>query len=355
MSSDKPRHTSISRRTVLAGMGIATASGLLASAGSVLADDDGEESSTLSESPPGKALVVDANLQEAFRKPDVAYPQDMRNFARRLVSKVPYAPDILLLQEVRKKSTHNVAQFMSEETNYTYEVAVEPPVHPWVPEGAKNDTGIVYNTDTMHIEDDGGFMRTTSGKGGKDHAYALLKENRGGLRVPALSVHWPHGSDVIQRAKKTASFLLDEYPSPSNWHVPVVAGDFNVKRCHGGDSWKWEARDCEPNEWYSLFTQKYDYSDVVLTANPQEIPRAQELGRARIDFIFAQGKVFDGASDLGWKAEFESREAFKECKKLHTKPDKTDEEPTGFCNTAFYTDHRFVWGLVGSPEDEDDG
>lgn len=278
MSSDKTRHTSISRRTVLAGMGTATASGLLANAGSVLADDDGEESSTLSESPPGKALVVDANLQEAFRKPDVANPQDMRNFARGLVSKVPYAPGILLLQEVRKKSTHNVAQFMSEETKYTYEVAIEPPVHPWVPEGAKNDTGIVYNTGTMHVEDDGGFLRTTSGDGGKDHAYALLKENRGGLRVPVLSIHWPHGFDVMQRAKKTASFLLDEYPSPSDRHVPVIAGDFNKKRCHGGDSWKWEARNCEPNDWYSLFTQKYDYSDVVLTANPLRDPARARTG-----------------------------------------------------------------------------
>lgn len=308
------------------------------------------EEPNLSESPVGQVLVVNANLQEVFQAADVEDPTDMRNFARILVTQVPYAPDVLLLQEVRQESTENVVRFLTEETGHQYTVGIAPEQVRLDNGTVVRDTAVVLNSDTLRQEEEGGFIRSAPNRDGrlKDHAHLLVKELRGGTRVSLASVHYAHRGDIVEWVNHTVSTLDSTYPSPSKRQIEVIAGDFNVKRCEGGDSWKWESLDCEENVWYDLLTEQFGYTDAVLTASPEEIPQAQLDDVARIDFIFARGAVMDGASDLDTKRELASLPQCGEVNREYFLEGRGAEAPEP-CNALFYTDHRLVWSLVGMP------
>ncbi len=304
----------------------------------------------IEESPPGQVLVIDANLQEGFRLPDVEDPTDMRNFVRAIDATVPYdfAPDVLLLQEIRRTSAENVAELLGEAYGHGFAVAVDPGEHPWVG-AAVRDTTVVYNETTMRLEDDGGFVATTNRAGrAKDNAYALLKERRGGLRVPVISLHWAHRGDSVAQARDMVELLDSKYPSPSRRQVEIVAGDFNVKRCIGGESWKSEQLGCEEQDWYRVFTAEHGYSDAVLAASPEEIAQAQLDDVARIDFLFARGAVHDAGSDLATKRELGRHEQCAGVNDEYFKAGRGSEAPQP-CRSLFYTDHRLVWALVSMP------
>lgn len=306
---------------------------------------------TLKESPPGEVLVTDANLLEAFKKDDVADPTDMRNFARRLTGRVPYAPDALLLQEVVGPSARNVARFMSEETGYRYEVAVAPGESAFVGGGTNRDTAIVLNMTTMRALDEGGFIRDEVGSKNKDHAYLLAKERRGGLRVPLVSVHLQPRPDFDSKGDSTrqiAAFVEQAYPSPANRQAEVVAGDFNNRRCLDKAFNRDEPYECRESPAYRVMTGDYGYTDAILAAgSPQDV---RHEGTKRIDYIFTRGAVLAAASDLERNANFTQRE-FRECKALYN--NGRGDEATGACATDFYSDHRFVYALVGMSDRPD--
>ena len=143
--------------------------------------------------------------------------------------------------------------------------------------------------------------------------------------------------------------LLDvTYPSRSMRQVEIVAGDFNVKRCRGGASWKSEELGCPEQDWYRVFTDGHGFTDAVLSASPEEIPQAQLDDVARIDFLFAHGAVLDAGSDLATKRELGRHEQCAGVNGDYFKPGRGGEAPEP-CRSLFYTDHRLLWALVGMP------
>lgn len=291
------------------------------------------------ESPAGQILIVNANLAETFRQPDVKDPVDMRNFVKRVLKIVPYSypPDILLLQEVRRASAQNVADFMTEATGFEYDVAVDPGLTPFLGNGHRRETTIVLNMGTMQAMDEGGFQRSKPNRKGrtKDHAYSLAKELRGGLRVAMTSVHYAHHGKTNRWVKNTAAFLENKYPSPAQRQIEVVAGDFNKNRCRGMSSWKEETLSCNMKNWYKSLTQTFGYTDAVFSTGKED--EIVHPGLARIDFIFARGTVIDAGSDLDKPGGG--------CKKLYNN-EAEGSEATGSCKD-WYSDHRLYWALVG--------
>jgi endonuclease/exonuclease/phosphatase family metal-dependent hydrolase len=262
---------------------------------------------------------------------------------------VPYefAPDVVLLQEIRRASAENVAALLGEAYGHRYAIAVDPGETPWLADGARRDTTVVYNDTTMRLGHEGGFVRTTNRAGeGKDNAYALLEERRGGLRVPVISLHWAHQGNPAAHARQMVELLDAAYPSPSMRQVEIVTGDFNVKRCIGGASWKTEELGCQEQNWYRVFTTEHDFTDAVLSSSPEEIPQAQLDDVARIDFLFTRGSVLDAGSDLATKRELGRHDQCAGVNDDYFKPGRGGEAPEP-CRSLFYTDHRLVWGLVG--------
>jgi hypothetical protein len=307
---------------------------------------------SLPESPPGQAMVVNANLLEAFSQPDWQDPKDMENFVNRLNELLPYAPDVLLLSEVRAESTARIVEYLEGITGFAYEDVVTSH-EVWIDwnteDAARRDTAIIVNSDTMRVESEGGFFRTYEGDVDKDHAHLLVKEKRGGLSLAMLSSHYPHGGGLPTMVEQSHEFMKETYTNPSLKQINIIAGDFNVRRCTGPGGWKSESLDCEEQSWYRYLTGQ-GYTDAVLNSRPDEIPYAQELDVARIDYIFADGPVIDAASDLDNKGEVSAAGCgtFKSVKQLFNKG-RSDEVPAP-CNDLFYTDHRLLWALVGFPE-----
>lgn len=60
--------------------------------------------------------------RRTFQLPDVEDPTDMRNFVRAIGATVPYdvAPDVVLLQEVRRASAENVADLLGEAYGHSF-------------------------------------------------------------------------------------------------------------------------------------------------------------------------------------------------------------------------------------------
>ena len=299
---------------------------------------DSSEDRRLSESPAGQVMVIDANLLEVFQAADVADPRDMENFVSILLARLPYAPDALALQEVRRESAENVASFLSEQTGYRYGAVVADD-QVFLGDGVKRETAIVLNLDTMRALDDGGFLRDeVRARDGdvKDYAHLLAKERRGGLSMPLVSVHLDTSNSEKERStEQIAEFVDERYPSPSRRQVEVVAGDFNSRRCVAEEP----TVGCEPRPFYDVITNQYDYEDAFLTGSPDEAGRTKY-----IDYIFARAGVIDADADLERKVRVGSDAEFQECKQLYNEGRSSEAE--GGCRAGFYADHNFQWALL---------
>jgi len=307
-----------------------------ASAG--LGDAVAQEPARLETSPRGQILVLDANLQEAFIASDVADPTDMWNFARRAAALLPYAPDVVLLQEVVEPSAINVATFLGEEVGHSYEVAIAPgptafPKADEAPdEQVQQETAILINSGTVQMMGERGFFETSyspsdgiEGQKAKTklHAYAAVREIQSKRTYPLMSLHFvPNqyfNSEEVGWAYKerwsrsVAEFLDATFPPPkSGGHI--VGGDFNNRRCRDVI----EARGCERFPFWDVMTAENDYSDAIFTAGG-----AEEIGTAkRIDYIFGRLDPTSAASDLAYDDEEKSDPA------------------------TFYSDHRLIWTLL---------
>ncbi|MFN2489479.1 MAG: hypothetical protein ABR529_07040 [Actinomycetota bacterium] len=280
------------------------------------------------ESPADQVLVVTANLQEAYSDKDVRDATDVDVFLRRASSLLPYAPDVLLLQEVRHRSAAYVARGLTARTGSHYSVIVDPGVDPWHKARkkiVKKETAIVVNTDTMQPLG-GGFLKTSYPRSEsvdgrkpelKNNAYALVQERASGLRVPLVSVHlsrWENfrsksSSDARRKTwtTKIASFLASKYPVA---YARTFGGDFNSARCSstvGG---------CRPTPFWNTATNAtLAFRDAVQTIAPDP----------GVDYVFTRGGIYDAGSDRAY-----------------------DSKSTGNDSARFYSDHKFRWSVIGA-------
>jgi hypothetical protein len=273
-------------------------------------------------SPARQVMIVSCNLEEAFSGEDVVDPSDMQHFVDRVREKAPFAPDLLLVSEVRGASAINVANFLSEVSGFKYEVAVKPGDKPEVKAGVVRDCAVILNVDTMKAVDEGGYIQTDL-KGGKSkqHARLLAEKKDGGMKVAAASVHLPRGKGEENGwVSQIAKDLSAAYPASSAQDY-VIAGDLGVSRVEGLGDEK-ETRDATGKKFWNTLTQEFGYVDSIFSKKIEEIEEAQRLGATRTDYIFVKGHVIDAASDLEYVT-------------LRADPG------------VFYSEHRFVWALVG--------
>jgi exonuclease III len=296
--------------------------GLLAPA---FAPAPGAAEVAMSTSPADQLLVVNANVRERNRV-DMADWDDMTVFVRRVLADVPYAPDIVLLQEVRRQSAQLIALMMSSATGQNYELAVKRGNRyaRKTPDGTivLTETAILMNTTTTTKLGAGGhatfsYSAEEAAPGSKIRwkkaAYAALGEIDGDFALRVASVHMPRdstlASEEVARAKKLEwSSQIDQVLALTYPAVPqsVVGGDFNQHRCDDGKP------GCQVNPFWQHLID-VGYRDSVRTmvgfGNP-------------IDFIFSGAPVVVATADFSY-------------------------DPDAAAGTSqFYSDHRFRWALV---------
>lgn len=347
----------------------AAASVLTSGAGPALAAPSPGTARSLAESPAGQVLVVYDNVKEAFEA-DRADPADMNNFVGRLVAQVPYAPDALILSEIRVESADTVVRLMEEATGDNYEVAGLPAEAVYQDDGSVRDSAVVVNADTMRAPHDGGEVIRSEFDPGllapgaaprvKEHTYVLATERRGGLRVPMVGLHYALNSSFVDEAAayrqkavwntQIAEVVEDEHRSRSRRQVPVIAGDFNARRCFtSGVPGVRDPVDCPvlSTAWTSM-TRTLGYTDAVWdqhgASDEQIFPHFYRNSGIRIDFIFTKGEVVAAGSDVSYSLS--TSPDFSACEQLYDTG--RSELATGACRSDYYTDHRFTWAVVAA-------
>lgn len=285
-------------------------------------------------SPPQRVVVVTTNLQEAWSRgtDDLKDQSELDTYVRRLLNQLPYFPDVLLLQEVRRKSAKYVIDLLTAETGQTYGWGVRPPRRPWTQNPrvrTETDSAVVFNTETMRQLDEGGFISLTYDRSHAadqiervektQHARVSLVERDGGLEVAGASVHLQYGHlqerhidrYQVEWTDKLARVMATRYPDAA----PTIGGDFNQDRCvRPGDG----VETCRKEPfWENLTNPPWSYSDMIY----ERFTEGQRgTGLGGVDFVFSTGDATDAGSDTTY--------------------DRTDP-------SQFYSDHRFYWGVVG--------
>jgi hypothetical protein len=276
-------------------------------------------------SPVGRALVVTANVQEAYGRRDMARTGDLAVFVKRVLG-LASRPDVLLLQEVRHSSAAFVARRLTAATGSRYAVVVGPgrrpvTIHPH--KTVHRETAILLNRDTMEARSRGGYVTTSytraQSSGGRKpavrkQAFVLARERRGGLLLPLASVHLAPRPSLRNRrtsnrlrrrwAVAVANTLSTRYGGAGRF--PTIGGDFNSGRCVAPDG-----RCKAAPFWAALTGDRWRYRDSV-----------QDLtGEEGVDYVFTRGGVHGAGID-----------SYNQ----HTSGDR------------FYSDHRFRWAVIGS-------
>lgn len=284
--------------------------------------------------PVNQVLVVTANLQEAFGDKDLRDLSEMTVFVDRVLAELGTRPDVLLLQEVRRKSAARVAALLTNRTGDQYAMAVAPPRRPVKTLSPRRslhtDTGIVINTATMARASDPRFIATpykyahrrlTPRVIIKRHAYVLLTEKISGHRMPFTSVHYIHKrmlkSWTVQRYfNKWAVALAENVKArfPSDVAGSSIGGDFNHQRCRYEPEYNCQIE----APFYKTLTGTYDYTDSYRVATGMK----NGLG---VDFIFTHWTVDGAGKDKDYV------------------PRLVEDDPT-----KYYSDHQFRWALISS-------
>lgn len=301
-------------------------------------------------SPDPQILVVTANLYEAFDQADVDDGADVKVFAERIAGELPYAPDVVLLQEVVAESAERAASKLEQQTGHPYVVAIGPEETTTVETGDDykkvRDTAILYNDTTMKVAthdgaaDEGGYISSwysaeegleTEKRHIKQQAYIYLKKDGvEGTRFGFVSVHFATSdrlaSDEVALEKKGewSADLVTEIEGRYTYADGfVIGGDFNNKRCEVQP----ERVACDETPFWTVLTGAYEYVDAVFSLYGtsdaslwSQYRKGDQCGSKRIDYLFAAGAVLEGGHDVNYAAE--------------------EGDPD------FYSDHRFVWALV---------
>ena len=286
--------------------------------------------------PPGTILLVTNNLEEGFNPADLRKMREVRVLVRRLLHRLPYEPDILLLQEVRTKSAEYVARVLRKRTGHAYRVAARPGRRPYRQTPSKvikSDTAIVYNAKTMKKRD-AGFVKTSwparhgdaeeqalKRKHIKRNAYAHLRERHGKATAAVASIHWPgrmRSQKHVNRygrkwSARIAEFLQRKYPVNAT-KVHAIGGDFN--RASHRDTASGEKA---PYPFWRTLTSDHGYNDAVWTVDAR--PENKDITNGGVDYIFARARILGAGID-------------------HTY-DKRAVPPS-----KYYSNHRFRWTVV---------
>ncbi|HEX2050372.1 MAG TPA: endonuclease/exonuclease/phosphatase family protein [Actinomycetota bacterium] len=281
-------------------------------------------------SPPGRVLVVTANLQEAYDSSDPGDPRELVVFVDRVLEQTPHVPDVLLLQEVRGSSSRFVARELSERTGHDFRVALdvgEDPYTPFERHVLHRETTVVVDATTMDASGAGRVVETRYDRADaygarphvKSHVVTLVDEADGPLRAAVASVHYVLGnrfeSHALAHAYKRRwtvdvhDALASYFPARSATTVGVVGGDFNASRCADDPG-----RRCEPSPFWRTLTEDYGYSDAIWDS----------WGRTGVDYLFTDGAVVAAGADWDYGGK-----------------DVARDDP------SFYSDHRFRWAVVG--------
>jgi hypothetical protein len=282
-------------------------------------------------SPPGKMVVVSSNLLAGLGDQPAMRPR-MALYVSRLLDQTPYYPDVLLLQEVKRKSADRVAYLLSRETGDRYVVAVRPPWIPWhqnLRTRWERDSGIVINATTTKKLDRGGYISLTYKRSDaadpterveiNQHARLSVAEKDGGLKLGVASVHFQYKrlkNRALWRfyqkkwAKKVTAKLASKYPGTQ----ATVGGDFNRTRCIRPGS----PLTCKRNPFWRVFVNRRNYRDSIYKVWRDG---KKHLGLGGVDFIFTKADPTNARDDRSYDPQ---------------------------SPTEFYSDHRFLWAVVST-------
>jgi hypothetical protein len=323
------------------------------------AEQDQSEKPPLSSAPGNKLLVVNANLRESHPKwpddiraqdrlLDLESPQELINFANHVREHVPYAPDILLLQEVIGPSARRTAKELESKLDRPYRAIVTGHDSNLIgPKGDdykhKRNTAVIIDQSRIAVVGSSGFTTLEMKPGdeppkepriAQEQAYALLRRRGSGLNIGVMSAHWSTtyhfgspGAAAVRRldwAQRATAFMESRFPEAD---ISIMAGEFNAPRCLSPP----ETLDCrETKTWRTLTSKETGYRDSVYFAHrdsPEEYGRQVEnrSGSARrIDFIFARAKIFDAS--------------------------RSTEYNTEMFTPGFISDHKYDFALLGAIE-----
>ncbi len=284
-------------------------------------------------SPEGELLVVTTNLKEAFDNGDIGDNSDMNAYVNRLLNQVPYIPDALLVQEVRRSSAATVAKLLSDATGMAFRVAAKPGEPPWTEKGYKiidRETAIIVNSATVEVL--GRASRFTTSYPREDanpqepvrvrhHRILSVRELNGGSSLSLASVHYVQNhflesSSIGEYYKrqwvlKTAR-LLDEESANKGTQATLFGGDFNASR---------GMRDSQANHSHSswllgITEDPYNFLDAVWEVTREGGP----------DYLLTRAGIVDAGVDI----YYDSQEA----------------QRAGY----YYSDHRFRWAVIAPGE-----
>ncbi|MEA2460432.1 MAG: hypothetical protein QOH90_609 [Actinomycetota bacterium] len=266
--------------------------------------------------PPRQIVTVIANVNKAYggihEGKSIHDMSSIKAFVTRAVQMTPSAPDVVLLQELRKEGAAAAAKSFTNKTGDKYIVAVGPPRnHPTLDYAAKQihtETAILLNTASMEKSSGGGFIKSSythaEGSGGKikvkKNAFVLATQKSSGLTVALASVHYTPVGDLKSKAvsdrlrgewsKQIATTLHNKYPTAG---LTNIGGDFNTIRCFSG-----AFKSCkEAAFWKYLSTHGFVDSLYVL---PQPGGGGAESCMTRatgVDFVFSTGNPQAGGID----------------------------------------------------------
>lgn len=292
-------------------------------------------------SPEGKVLVVSDNVYETDGA-DARKPGDMKRFVDRMTEMVPSAPDVVLVQEVRKVAVNNIRSYLANRFGCSFSIPVNASKSAWRWKSNNKiigqDTAVILNTDTMRLRSKGfvtnSYKPSQAAKGEpvkvKKAAWTKIVEKDlvagagdGLITMAAASGHYPRAQhfrsyDLAKRltvrfskriANKLERVLPDDSRSDSKMHV--LAGDFNMHR--------YENSVTNPTPMYKTLTSSpYSFKDGVIKLTPGiRNPNP-------IDFLFSSGNAARAEADR----------------------DNTHNESS----PNFYSNHDLRWAMLEGPD-----
>jgi endonuclease/exonuclease/phosphatase family metal-dependent hydrolase len=289
-------------------------------------------------------VVLTANLQQ---RSEPAHSPQMAVFARRVAELLPFAPDVLLLQEVGGRTSELVARLLRERTPYDYGVAIGPGDNIVQKTGASEeviwDSAVVMNRSTTQPLGTGGVLTSrydpVDGVPGgpartKQHSYLAARKNEGGTPIALTSIHFVTSLRLAPKSlgfcykqqwiKEITAFFETTYPFPD--FVRVIAGDMNNPRCLGSP----ETVRCEEWPFWKTLTARAGYKDAIFAVHGnsnralhRQARRGNRTAKPRIDYIFTNAAVIASSHDVTYGAR------------------------AG--DPGFYSDHAFLWARLRLP------
>ena len=264
-------------------------------------------------------LVVTANLHEAYDKTDACSRfGDMQIFVNRVTgnSVIPtFAPDVLLLQEVRGCSLSKIVNLLNAALpGENYGLPVSRPERPAFRYGDRRilnyDTGIIINRKTVGRAKNGdnwtpaGHFRTSYAWADRatskrvavrTQQFVLIQRRDGngkltGAKIPLVSLHLTRRVDLKPRrrdyyeglwARQISNGLNDKF-NAFNPDYKVIGGDINRMRCDVGTS----GGGCPWAPWYKHLRNEKGYKDALFHCTGCEFPKSYSLG---VDYILHTG------------------------------------------------------------------